>query len=261
MKVGFVQFSPVFGDKNKNFEQVKDLLHNISADLIVLPELFNTGYTFLNKKELGQLAEPSERGETSNFIRALARTKNCCFVYGFAEKDDNLFYNSAALISTQRFIGIYRKSHLFFEEKNYFQPGNTGFQIFEYNKVKLGILICFDWIFPEAIRTLALKGVQIVLHPANLVLPHCPDSMKVRALENRIFIITADRNGEEKRNGKEYKFIGKSQIISPDGKALIRAEEEDCVKVVDINPEEALEKKVTKYNDVIADRRQDLYFK
>ena len=72
MKVGFLQFNPIFGDKKRNFSKVKNLLEDITGDLIALPELFNTGYTFLNKEELSKLAEPID-GETSNFILSLAK--------------------------------------------------------------------------------------------------------------------------------------------------------------------------------------------
>lgn len=261
MKVGFLQFSPVFGDKNKNLATVEKLLRGVDADIIVLPELFSTGYTFLNKEEVIKLAEPGIQGETSNFIHSLAKEKNCCFAYGFAEKDNQHLYDSMALISPEGLIGVYRKAHLFFEEKKFFQPGDTGFYIFEYKNVKLGMLICFDWIYPEAMRTLSIKGAQIILHPANLVTPYCPDAMITRALENRVFIILANRCGEEKRNGKNNKFIGQSEVVSPQGEILIRVGQEECVKIVDIDPSLALNKKFNKYNDLLVDRREDLYFK
>jgi predicted amidohydrolase len=261
MKIGFVQFSPSFGEKKKNFDTVCNLLKEITADIIVLPELFNTGYVFLNNDELEELAEPTDKGETANFIFSLAREKNCCFAYGFAEKNKTFFYDSMALMSPHGLIGVYRKSHLFFEEKKFFQPGNTGFHVFTYKNVKLGMLICFDWIYPEATRTLALKGAQIILHPANLVTPYCPDAMITRAIENRIYIVTADRIGKEKRDTKELSFIGKSQVVSPKGEILIRADTEECVKIVDINPDLALNKKFNQYNNLLEDRREDLYFK
>lgn len=260
MKLGFLQFNPIFGEKNKNCNKVKKLLQDIDADLIVLPELFNTGYTFLNKQEVTMLAE-SKNGKTTDFMLSLAQEKKCCFAYGFAEKYRDSLYNSMSLVSPEGFIGTYRKVQLFYEEKRLFQSGNQGFQVFEYNGVKLGMLICFDWIFPETMRTLALKGAQVILHAANLVMPYCPDAMVTRALENRVFIVTADRIGEEKRNGKEYKFVGKSQIVAPNGEVLIRAEDEECVKIVDIDPVIALDKKVNDFNDLFADRREDLYFK
>jgi len=261
MKVGFLQFCPVFGKKKENFEKVESLLKNVNADLIVLPELFNTGYTFLNNNELASLAESARTGETNKFVSPLAREKNCLFAYGFVEKSRNGFFNSAALVSPEGIIGVYRKVHLYLEEKKFFISGWTGFPVFEYNKVKFGLLVCFDWIYPEAMRTLALKGAQIILHAANLVMPYCPDAMVTRAIENRVFIITANRIGKENRGGKEYRFIGKSEVVAPNGEILIRAGEEECVKIVDIDPSQALNKKINPLNDLFTDRREELYFR
>jgi len=260
MKVGFIQFCPVFGAKQRNFEKVCQLLKGVTADVLVLPELFNTGYTFLDKKELLSLAEDAG-GETHKFVITLARNLNCLFAYGYAEKDGAMVYNSAALVSPQGIIGIYRKVHLFLEEKLYFEPGDRGFPVFEYGRVKYGLLICFDWIYPEAMRTLAIKGSQIILHCANLIMPHCPDAMITRALENRVYIITADRIGEENRGDKKYHFIGKSQVIAPNGEILARTGDEESIKVVDISPEAALNKKINPFNDLLSDRKEQLYFK
>jgi predicted amidohydrolase len=260
MKIGFVQFNPIFGEKNSNCNTVKRLLRRVSADLIVLPELFNTGYTFVNKAEVTMLAETKD-GKTADFMLSLAREKDCCFAYGFAEKYRDSLYNSMSFVSPDGLLHTYRKVQLFEEEKHWFHPGKDGFNVFEYGGVTFGLLICFDWIFPETMRTLALKGAQIILHAANLVMPFCPDAMVTRAIENRVFIVTADRIGEEKRNSKAYRFVGKSQIVSARGEILIRVEDEECVKVVDVDPILALDKKVNEYNDLFADRREDLYFK
>lgn len=260
MKIGFVQFSPVFGAKEKNFDKVEKLLNNITADLIVLPELFNTGYLFLNKEELIELAEPKKDTETYNFILNLCKRKNCAIVYGFAEKDNDNVYNSAILMSSEGIVGHYRKTHLFFEEWFIFTPGNLPYQVFEYKGVRIGILICFDYIYPEAMRTLALKGAQIVVLPANLVLDFCPDAMVTRSVENRIFTLLADRTGFEARGTKKLQFIGKSQIVAPNGEILIRVNNEECVKIIEINPLIALDKKVTPHNDIFKQRREDLYF-
>jgi predicted amidohydrolase len=260
MRIGFVQFNPIFGEKNANCDIVKNLLGDVRADLIVLPELFNTGYTFLNKAEVAMLAE-TKNGKTANFMLSLAQEKKCCFAYGFAEKYRDSLYNSMSFVSPAGLLHTYRKVQLFKEEKHWFQPGKQGFEVFEFRDVKLGMLICFDWIFPETIRTLALKGAQIILHAANLVMPFCPDAMVTRAIENRVFIVTADRIGEEKRNDKAYRFIGKSQIVSQKGEILIRVRDEECVKILDIDPALALNKKINEYNDLFADRKDDLYFR
>jgi predicted amidohydrolase len=258
MKVGFLQFNPSFGEKEKNCRAVRELLEHCVADMIVIPELFNTGYAFLDKKELVELAEPAD-GATHEFMRRLAQQRKCALAYGFAEKAAGSVYNSMSFVTPAGIVTTYRKSHLFFEEKFLFKPGDTGFKIIEYDGVKLGMLICWDWIYPEAMRALALKGAQIVLHAANLVTPYCPDAMKTRAIENRVFVITADRVGDEARGGKNFHFIGKSQVIAPNGDTLVRVEEETCVRVCEIEPTLALDKKMNKHNDLFVDRRADLY--
>jgi len=259
MKVGFLQFNPLFGKKSDNCGTVQALLQNTNADVIVLPELFSTGYAFLNKQELTELAEPAQ-GETAEFIHELAKQKGCSFAYGFAEKTGDIFYNSMAFVAPSGMVKTYRKSHLFFEEKFLFQPGDTGFHVFEHSGVKFGMLICWDWIYPEAMRTLASKGAQIILHTANLVTPYCPEAMVTRAIENRVFVITADRTGDEIRDGKNFHFIGKSQTVAPNGEILVRVGEEPCVRIVDIDPDLALNKKMNEHNDLFLDRRQELYF-
>ncbi|KPK64286.1 hypothetical protein AMJ83_03430 [candidate division WOR_3 bacterium SM23_42] len=260
MRVGFVQFNPSFGNKKANFKTVENMLQSVNADVLLLPELFNTGYAFLDKKELGELAEPVQ-GDTYHFIHDVVKSTKCAIAYGFAERSDNLYYNSMSFITPSGLIASYRKSHLFFEERFIFQPGDTGFNVFEYEHVKFGMMICWDWIYPEAMRTLALKGAQVVLQAANLVTPYCPDAMVTRAVENRLFIVTADRAGDETRDGKNYHFIGMSQVVAPNGKILERVSEEPCVKVVELNPATALDKKMNAHNDLFVDRRQDLYFR
>ncbi|MEO0216710.1 MAG: nitrilase-related carbon-nitrogen hydrolase [candidate division WOR-3 bacterium] len=261
MKLGFVQFSPTFGEKLKNFERVRYLLKDATADLFVLPELFNTGYLFLNKKELIELAEIKDGGPTYEFILNLCREKNCAIAYGFAEKDGDCIYNAAILMAPNGIIGHYRKTHLFFEEWFIFTPGNLTYRVFEYQGVKIGMLICFDYIYPEAMRTLALKGAQVVVLPANLVLHFCPDAMVTRSIENRIFTVLADRTGVDDRSVKSLKFIGKSQIVAPDGEIMVRVGDEECVKVVEIDSNLALDKRVTPHNELFKQRRTDLYFR
>jgi predicted amidohydrolase len=260
MKAGFVQFSPVFGEKKHNLDRVSTLIADVHADLIVLPELFNTGYTFLSKEELASLAESADHGETYAHMQALARAKKCCFAYGFAEKDRGSIYNSAALVAPDRLIGVYRKNHLFFEEKKIFTPGDLGLPVFQYSNTTVGMLVCYDWIYPEAMRTLALKGAQIILHCANLVMSYCPEAHKTRALENHVFVILSNRSGAEQRNGKEYRFIGQSEIVSPTGQILVQAHKDECVETLDIDPAQALDKHMNAYNDLFDDRRTDIYF-
>lgn len=261
MNVGFLQFDPVFGKKKENLGQVHTMLNGVKADLIVLPELFATGYTFLSNRELTSLAEPAHGGETYEHMHALSKEMDCCFAYGFAERDGDVYYNSAALVAPQGLVGVYRKNHLFFEEKFLFTPGNLGFPIFTYKDVCVGMLVCYDWIYPEAMRTLALKGAQIILHCANLIMSFCPDAHKTRAIENHLFVILANRIGEERRNGKKHSFIGQSEIVSPRGEILIRAQHDKIVQVMQIDPGIARDKTMNAHNDLFKDRRGDIYFK
>ena len=126
--------------------------------------------------------------------------------------------------------------------------------------VRLGMMICFDWIFPEVARTLALKGADILCHPTNLVLPFCQDAMVTRCIENRVFALTANRVGTERRAGQEFTFTGRSQVVTPRGEILTRADVDgEGVFVVDIDPMLARNKAVTDVNDVLGDRRPELY--
>jgi len=110
-------------------------------------------------------------------------------------------------------------------------------------------------------RSMALKGAEIIAHPSNLVLPHCPQAMITRCLENRIYAITADRIGNESRVPDEsFHFIGQSQVVDPDGKILIRASETDEeVQIIEIDLDKARTKFLNNTNDIFKDRRPDLY--
>jgi len=117
-------------------------------------------------------------------------------------------------------------------------------------------LVCFDWAFPEVVRILALKEADVICQPANLVLPYCQTAMLGAAIQNRVFIITANRTGVE----RGLRFTGMSQIVSPMMKILAksgRTGQEARVARIDVN--EARNKKITKLNDVFKDRRVDLF--
>jgi predicted amidohydrolase len=158
-------------------------------------------------------------------------------------------------------LGCYRKTHLFFEETKFFTPGDSGFQVWNIGVAKIGVMVCFDWFYPEAARTLALKGADIICHPSNLVLPHCPDSMVTRCLENRVFSITANRIGSERRGGKRMlTYIGKSEVVTPRGRILKRApEKREQMGIVEIDPKDARDKALNRYNDLLRDRRPKFY--
>lgn len=258
MRVAVVQTNPIFGEVQKNVGNALALMESVQADLYVLPELFNTGYNFIEQKESAALAEPT-RGFTNKAISAFTKKHKCYVVYGFAEKNDAV-YNSSVLLGPDDIIGVYRKVHLFYRENIFFSPGNLGFPVFDLPVGKIGMMVCFDWLYPESARSLALKGAQIIAHPANLVLPYCPDGMVTRCLENKVFTATADRVGEENRGGIDLKFIGSSEIVSPGGKVLCRlSETEQGIQVVEIDPILADKKQINEYNHMLRGRRPDQY--
>ena len=261
MRVGFYQCDPQFGEVAKNLDVVTARLELAEADLIVLPELFASGYQFLSQEEVQGLAEAVPNGPTTSRLVDLARRRRMHIVAGVPERAGGRLYNSAVIVGPSGFVGCYRKTHLFYEETLFFSPGDSGFQVWDIGPAKIGLMICFDWYYPESARALAVQGADILCHPSNLVLPHCPDSMPVRCLENRVFAVTCNRIGREARGGKEpLTFIGQSEIVTPKGEILHRAPtEQDDLTVLDINPLDARNKQLNRYNDLLRDRRPDLY--
>lgn len=261
MLVGYFQFNPIFGDIKRNLDTVMTRLAQVRCDLMVLPELFASGYQFVSQEEVESLAEPVPGGPTTTRLMELARDRAMHLVAGLPERDGKRYYNSAVLVSPSGLLGVYRKAHLFYEETLFFSPGETGFQVWDIGSAKVGVMICFDWFYPEAARTLALKGAEILCHPSNLVLPHCPDAMVTRCLENRVFSITADRIGFEARGGKDrLTYVGNSEIVTPRGRILHRAPaDQEELMVLEIDPREAHDKSLNPYNDLLRDRRKHLY--
>ncbi len=261
IKASFYQGNPLFGSIGENMSTVLTALKNADCDLVVLPEFFATGYQFVSREEVKELAEEIPGGYTTRHLLNLSREKNMYIVAGLPERDGNRFFNSAILTGPEGYIGTYRKTHLFFEEKLYFNAGDTGFRVWNTGIGRIGIMICFDWFFPESMRILSLMGADIVAHPANLVLPYCPQAMPVRCLENRVYAITANRIGEEQRKeGPALRFIGQSRIVSPDGDVLITAHaDEKAFMATEITPEKARDKTLNSMNDLFSDRRPEIY--
>ena len=260
MQIAIVQTAPTWGEKSKNIEAAIALMEGEKADLYVLPELFATGYVFAGKNELQSMGEPFPGGTTHQALSAFCESRNCCLVYGFAEGRREEIYNSAALIGPKGLTGLYRKIHLFDREKLLFAAGDLGFRVFDSPWGKLGIMICFDWYFPESARTLALRGAQLIAHPANLVMPYCPDTMPVRCRENRVFAATSNRVGTEARGECSLTFIGQSQLTDPDGGILHRASpEREEIFLHEIDFARAKNKQLTPRNHILNDRRPEFY--
>lgn len=260
MKIGFVQFEPLFGDVDGNLERAGELIRKSDVDILVLPELFNTGYVFRSKEEAVSLAEHVPEGKTTRALCDMARENGVFIAGGLAEKNGGRIFNSSVLVSPDGYVGRYRKTHLFFEEKLWFDPGDEGFSVHDIGICTVGIMICFDWFFPESMRILALKGADLICHPANLVMPFCQESMKTRCLENHVFAVTANRIGTEARGDRSLRFTGMSQITGPDGTILCRAgDDSEEVQTMEIDPIATRDKSINDYNNLFSDRRPDFY--
>ncbi len=260
MKIGFLQMTPVWGAVDVNLQTVMEALRGIEADLIVLPEFFNTGYLFVCPDELSRLAESIPDGFTTQMLTELSRNTGISLIAGLPEIADGRYYNSAVLTTPDGKCHLYRKTHLFDRENLYFDPGNTGLNVFQVGPVNIGVMICFDWFFPECARILALKGADIIAHPSNLVLPYCPQAMITRCLENHVFAITCNRAGEEIRGDIHLEFIGSSRIIDPHGEILgSTGIEKNKLVITDIDPLEARNKNITSRNHLLLDRRVTYY--
>ena len=254
---------PIRGNLEANLSKILEFLKDREKELVIFPELATSGY-LLREEELPHVSLSAD-SPLFNEIRELAGERELIVVLGFSERKGDKYYNSAAVISPQKVEGVYRKVHLFGDEFDLFEKGDE-FKVFplripgSQENFNLGVMICFDWVFPESARTLALKGAHLIAHPANLVLPYCPQVMPWRALENRVFTATADRVGEDILGEKKLKFIGKSIICSPKAEILLMlSESQEQVGSVLIDPFLAEEKNLTPRNHLFRDRRPDVY--
>ncbi len=260
MRLGVFQFAPVYGDVAGNTRRILGALSGAEADLVVLPELPFTGYAFGSREELLRLAEEPEGSPAVEALAGACREGDMHVVAGFAERSGERVYNSALLVGPEGPEAAYRKLHLFDREKEWFDPGDAPPAVHEVRGARVGMMVCFDWVFPEVARTLALKGADVLCHPANLVLAYCQDVMLARCTENLVFAATANRTGGEERCGMSLSFSGRSQVAAPGGRLLFRAGPAgEVLRVVDVDPEEARDKMMTPRNHVLEDRRPELY--
>lgn len=260
LQVGYYQFRPQFGKIDRNLKKILNGLRRTKADLIVLPELAFSGYYFKDREETKSLSEDPHHSSTFESLIALCRDRDFYLVTGFAEKAQDKYFNSAALIGPQGIIHVYRKLHLFNEEKHWFDPGDIPLQVHAVRGAKVGIMVCFDWIFPETMRILSLQGADIICHPSNLVLSYCQQTMLSRCIENMVFAVTTNRFGADKRPQGTLKFTGKSQIVAPKGVLLHRAlAQREELFVANIDPQLARDKNITPLNQIMRDRRPEFY--
>jgi len=237
MKVAAAQVSPKFADVRANVARVCELLGSLASrevELAVFPEAMLTGYCFDSKEEALSVALSRESAE----IRSLSQACNdfgISAVVGFAEREGNTLFNTAAVFVPKRQTQFYRKTHLPYLGMDRFVEVGDALDVFDIPGARIGILICFDVRIPEAARTLALKGADILCVPTNwpqqaILTSNCV--CPARASENQTFVIAADRVGEE----NEVRFLGYSKIIAPGGAVIAAADHQDeAILVADID--------------------------
>jgi predicted amidohydrolase len=258
MRTACIQFAPAFLDPEETIRRLDPLLDDAAgSDLVVLPELCNSGYNFQSRDEAFACAEPADSGPFLAHLAGRCSELGCEIVTGFNERDGDVLYNSAALLSGSGLVGVYRKLHLFMNEKDHFLPGDRGLPVFDRPYARVGMQVCFDWCFPEPWRILALKGAQIVAHPANFVLPgKAQRAIPVHAMINRVFVANANRLGTE----RNLTFTGRSLIADTNGELIAEASQtEPAVVSAEILPAAARDKAMTPRNDAFADRRPEAY--
>jgi predicted amidohydrolase len=260
MRIAFVQINCRFLERERNLRRALQLIASEKADLYVLPELFSSGYLFTAREEVHSMAESVPDGPTCQALLEASKRHHCHIVAGLPELAGGQFFNSSILVGPQGYLATYRKIHLFDEEKLWFTPGDRPFAVHDIGSANIGMMICFDWIFPESMRSLALAGADIVCHSANLVLPWCQRAMTTRCLENGVFAVTANRVGTDRRGDKSLHFTGASQITGPRGEILAQAGKAvEEIRVVNVDPLKAREKWLNSRNHLLQDRRPGLY--
>ncbi|MFQ6117307.1 MAG: carbon-nitrogen hydrolase family protein [Candidatus Bipolaricaulia bacterium] len=235
LHLGTGQFRPARGQIEENLQRAGQLLEECAAqgaELVVLPELFNTGYFW--DEELQELIAQGFH-ETVAWLKRQAAARGMEIVAGVGEPAEGEFYDSALLVRPSGKVEIYRKTHLFRDEVKYFQAGNRlSVAEIEGAKLKLGMLICVEVGFPELARALALDGAELIALPMAFGAARgkiYETATRARAIENNLFIITANQVG---RSG-EFAFYGHSRAVSPLGEVLLDLGTEEGCGVVELD--------------------------
>lgn len=250
IKVGLVQFA-MSPHQHENHEKAAHLIEASAkdgAEIVALPELFSTPYFCTVEKFTSDFSEVRE-GPTYELLKNLAAKLKVGIVGGsIHERDDNKFYNTSLVFDQSgRDLGFYRKTHIphdeGFFEKNFFEPGDTGFKIFEISGIKFGVLICYDQWFPEAARAMTLAGADIIFYPTAIgSVSHVEQKegdwheawenvMRGHAIANGTHVVAINRVGTE----GESTFWGGSFVCDAFGKTTYRAGNKEEVKVVTLN--------------------------
>jgi predicted amidohydrolase len=257
MRIAVYQGTGVQGDVARALAVMRRVVTRAAARgarLAVFPELFVCGYDA--GAALTALAEPAG-GPSAEAIAAIAARTGVAVLYGYPERDGRRIYNSAQLIDgSGRSIANYRKTHLYGRwERRVFTPGDTLVTA-TVGELKIGILICYDVEFPEAVRALALAGAELVAVPTALVQPFDIVARRLvpaRAFENQVYVAYAGLCGKEGDLG----YCGLSCVIGPDGRELSRAGRRPGLLCAEIDPGALAASR--RLNPYLTDRRPGLY--
>jgi beta-ureidopropionase len=259
LRLAVAQMESRVNEFERNMSKMKSLLTSAreqDVDVLVLPKCINSGYAFENREEVMSLSEEIPNGPFSKELAKWSKHGGMV-VAGLSEKTAEGPYDSGVVFSGGRHLATYRKIHLYGKDKEWFLPGKEEPKVVEFNNYRFGMILGFDWAFPEVTRILALKGAQIIFHPNSLLQSYCHRAMITRSIENRIFTATSSRVGED----RGFRFIGGSQVTDPRGHVLLRMDyDEEDIAWIDIEPA-AADNKVIEGNDIIKDRRPELYGK
>ena len=270
LRIACLQMEPIVGRKEHNVERSLELIERAAAggaNLVVLPELCNSGYVFETREEANALAEEVPRGPTTKAWMQIAAKHKLVIVAGIAEREGDSLYNAAAIVGPNGLLGRYRKNHLWGAENLFFEPGNLGMPVFRTGAGRIACAICYDIWFPETFRLAALQGADLLCVATNWVpMPQQPSTLPVMANilamggahSNSMFVAAADRVGVE----RGQPFLGNSIIVSHTGWPLAGPASFDCEEVLmaDVNLSDARRKRtLNEFNQLLRDRRIDVY--
>ncbi len=272
LRVAAIQLQPEFGNITANLERMRSAIeeaHAEGAQLAVLPELANTGYTFESREEALALAEPAYDGPTCARLGALGAQFGMHIVAGITELADDRLYNTSVVIGPDGFIGRFRKVHLWGDENLVFEPGDLGFPVFHTAVGRIATFICYDGWFPESYRACALGGADIVCIPTNWVpipgqIEDAPAMATIlcqaAAHSNSVAVIAADRVGTE----RGQPFIGQSIIVSHTGWPLAGPASSNSEEILYADLDLAAvrrDRSWNAFNNPLRDRRPDAYIR
>jgi len=230
MKISLLQMDVCYKNKKQNINKLRRMLESATeiGEMVLLPELFSTGYVFSDPSEIHALAEVIVGGYTLSELQALASEFDTLLVAGIAEKMGDGYFNSVVVVSSSGLRTSYRKISQTNMDKQYFSRGHD-LAIFSLAGITFGVVICFDIWFPEIVREYAKRGVDVLLHPANFGGSQSHVIARARAIENNLWVATCNRIGNEKIVGMDANYCGGSRVIDGLGNIISSVEQQETL--------------------------------